>query len=1141
MKILSLRLKNLNALKGEWRIDFSQPPFRDNGLFAITGPTGAGKTTLLDAICLALYHETPRLKSITASANEMMTRHCADCLAEVEFEVKGRCYRAFWSQRRARDKANGALQAPRVELADGDGNILSTQVQDKLKRIQEITGLDFSRFTKSMLLAQGGFAAFLNASANERGELLEELTGSDIYGQISRRTYERAVAEADQLRGLTARAEGVVLLAAEQRQEMQQQLVACEAEMEGAQQQVQQVRQQQQWREALEQATQELAQARLIDQQAEQEMVAAAADLLRLAQSRPAEALQPEYVLWQQAQSRCSDTALQLQALEQQGAAAQQQLIAAHGQADELSRSLARQAQRQLEQLQAAVQQREHWQQAHAHYAGLGERQGVWRGKFGQQAQWRQVLADSSERAHALQDSIAGQQQKLAQQQTGLLSAAETYQQTDRAMGHAAEALQRLLAGRSLPALRSQWQRAQQRLLAAETLQRSAQQLRQYQQSQQQQQVELTGLHVRQGQQQEQLALLQQHVRQQKQRVEDKQHLLLLEQRIQSLEAHRLALQPGDACPLCGAHEHPAILAYQALDPSRTQQALHEQQQALATLETQLQQALQTRAAQAERLQQLALEQADSLLRYQQALEQWQQDAGGFALDGDAWQDTEALQQCRSLQESALRLLSDTLQAVEQAEQALQQQRERHAVAALQQEAARNQLDLQQQALQADQVSLARALQQQAEASQALSQLQQQLLQCCSEWPLPAWQEVDDWLKSRQDEWLSWLENQQDLQQLQQQYQLQQLQCEQAQTQAAQCAARWRQWGAHAAAPLAIDLDRLATAEMLQQCLALATRLGEQQAQLQGQVQQRQVDLLQQQQQLDQARAQWQQALQNSPFASLEAFQAALLPEHESQLLQARQQQLEQSQQRARAVLQAAAQRLDSLQQQAQTRLTLPELRELLQQHEQQYQLLSQQQGARRALLADDDQRRAGQQVLLAQISRQSVTTDLWRRLDGLIGSARGDKFRKFAQGLTLDHLLHLANRHLLRLQGRYQLQRKSSGELELEIIDTWQADVARDTRTLSGGESFLVSLALALALSDLVSHKTSIDSLFLDEGFGTLDGETLEVALEALDKLNASGKMIGVISHVDAMKERIAVQIRVSKQSGLGYSTLSC
>ncbi|MFT6351573.1 MAG: exonuclease SbcC, partial [Neptuniibacter pectenicola] len=189
MKILSLRFKNINSLKNEWKIDFTKSPFIDNGLFAIIGPTGAGKTTILDAICLALYHRTPRLVNISKSTNELMTRGTADALAEVEFEVKGKRYRAFWSQRRSRNQVDGNLQDAKVELADitdsPAGTILASQIKVKSQLIEKISGLDFDRFTKSMMLSQGQFAAFLNADANERAELLEELTGTEIYGLIS--------------------------------------------------------------------------------------------------------------------------------------------------------------------------------------------------------------------------------------------------------------------------------------------------------------------------------------------------------------------------------------------------------------------------------------------------------------------------------------------------------------------------------------------------------------------------------------------------------------------------------------------------------------------------------------------------------------------------------------------------------------------------------------------------------------------------------------------------------------------------------------------------------------------------------------------------------------------------------------------
>ena len=322
-------------------------------------------------------------------------------------------------------------------------------------------------------------------------------------------------------------------------------------------------------------------------------------------------------------------------------------------------------------------------------------------------------------------------------------------------------------------------------------------------------------------------------------------------------------------------------------------------------------------------------------------------------------------------------------------------------------------------------------------------------------------------------------------------------------------------------------------------CSDSITRLAQNIASLAGQQTQVANALVQQRSTLLEAEAAWHTALQTSPFADASAFEAALLSEADRQRLTTLREKLQAAQQRATALLQAAGAKQKRLQEQALTTLPPEDIAAQLVALEAQRSSLSEHIGAQRALLANDDKLRENQQALFDQIGLQSADADIWQRLDGLIGSAKGDKFRKFAQGLTLDHLLHLANRHLARLHGRYLLRRKITGELELDIVDAWQGDTTRDTRTLSGGEGFLVSLALALALSDLVSNKTSIDSLFLDEGFGSLDGDTLEVALTALDSLNASGKMIGIISHVEAMKERIAAQIRVEKGGGVGHSRL--
>ncbi|EBI4516370.1 exonuclease subunit SbcC [Salmonella enterica] len=553
------------------------------------------------------------------------------------------------------------------------------------------------------------------------------------------------------------------------------------------------------------------------------------------------------------------------------------------------------------------------------------------------------------------------------------------------------------------------------------------------------------------------------------------------EARIKDLESQRAHLQSGQPCPLCGSTTHPAIAAYQALELSANQtrrDALEKEVKTLAEEGAALRGQLDALTQQLQRDE----SEAQSLLQEEQALtEEWQTLCATLGVQLQPQED-----------------LAGWLTAAEEHEQQLDQLSQRHAL----------------------QTQIAAHTEQVARFTAQIAQRQASLTADLAQYTLslPAPEDEASWLNERADEAKIWQQRQTEFADLQTQI--------------------------DRLAPLLETLPQTDTADSDDDVpLDNWRQAHDECVSLQSQLQTLQEQTTQEQQRAAEAIAHFDAALKNSPFDSQATFLAALLDEETVTRLEKQQQTLESQLQQAKALSAQSAQALADHQQQPPAGLdptcTAEQLAQRLTQLAQQLRENTTRQGEIRQQIKQDADNRQRQRALMAEMKQASQQVEDWGYLNALIGSKEGDKFRKFAQGLTLDNLVWLANHQLTRLHGRYLLQRKASDALELEVVDTWQADAVRDTRTLSGGESFLVSLALALALSDLVSHKTRIDSLFLDEGFGTLDSETLDAALDALDALNASGKTIGVISHVEAMKERIPVQIKVKKINGLGYSKL--
>lgn len=1212
MRILSLRFKNINSLKGEWRIDFTQSPFIENRLFAITGATGAGKTSLLDAICLALYHQTPRLK-VSATQNQLMTHHTVESLAEVEFDVKGTGYRAFWSQRRAKGQVDGKLQPPKVELAYlADGKILTDKINEKERLITEISGLDFGRFTKSMLLSQGQFAAFLNAKSIERAALLEELTGTEIYGKISQQVFQSHKQARLTLEQLYTQTKDVEILTEPMRQQLHQQLEQLQQQETLLNRQLQQTQQQYHWLQRHQQLQQDLTITRQEKLQADNEIEKQQPQLEKLDKSEPAESLRPVYdniVKQQQILAKTKNTFIQRQQeqkqhqtifLQQQEVVAKsftalQQYKQHYQQTEDLINKtiipLDNQLEQSLHQLQLQQQYAAEQQVAYEHQQQQLEQLHI---ELTESIKCETELTDFFKENRYYQywgEHIAGWQQQLNRQSQlqKQLVAEKQYQCEETSHYHSMKQTlqehcqQTAQLAEKLDEANQQLQQAQQAYQAL-TEQVNVSQLEQSQQAIKnchdtlQQLIRLQDIWLLtdgliQETQNEITHLTQQrtHLEQQHQEVHQlyrqQSTALEMQQKSAILQPFQSVLQDGEPCPLCGSCQHPALTSLTLIPPT-TGQAIDELEQQVALTRQQASDITGHINAIDGQLNKLDKKQTELEHIQQQRHEQWQQLCQSLNI-------LPALSQAGSLtvfiteNEQQQKAIDAHSHHLDMAEKQLRQKQDDHLQIKLAYSQAKHQQQLSEQTL-TNQTERSQQIQKNInQYEQELNDLKDDINHTLKQLELAPVKLglSESWLTERRQEWQCWQEKQQILQQVtqqrhvqeialkQQKQQLQQInqlitsvkaELDQQQSKTAQLQQqRIQLFGdknvIQVRDTLKQELQKIETEynQVLQESQTLQLTLKTNEGELTAIEQQ----LENNEHQLSDMQTTFEGYLAEKQFSDLTAFLDALLPLEQRQCLLALKQQLVDRQTDLQGRLKQLEKEImhhqeNELACSAKT-ITTEQLSTIIEQIQADIKANALQQGELNEQLNADAKRCAKQQSLLQQIKQYEQSVTDWGRLNEMIGSADGSCFRRFAQGLTLDNLVYLANKQLNRLHGRYMLQRKSSEQLELQVIDSWQAEAVRDTQTLSGGESFLVSLSLALALSDLVSHKTSIDSLFLDEGFGSLDAQTLDIALDALDNLNASGKTIGVISHVDAIKERIQVQIKVKKVNGLGISRL--
>ncbi|QSB54980.1 AAA family ATPase [Acinetobacter calcoaceticus] len=1194
MKILSIRIKNLASLSDEHFIDFESAPLAHAGLIAIVGKTGAGKSTILDAMCLALFNRVPRLKDsdgklkdvdgselLTNSPLTVLRRGTGHGFAELCFIAQDqKRYLARWEIKRARENPNGKLQSVQRHLKClTDGVVLADKAKAVDEKVKQITQLSFEQFTRAVLLAQSEVTAFLKARDSERGELLEYLTNSSIFAKIGELAFRKTADIAKQRKQLEEFLGHIEILSDEEIAAFTEQYQQAQENYQKLEQQKNVLDKQQQWFERkakLELEVQAKQQQFQTQQNHHQQLAGEREQLKRLEvfseirpqvfqQTQNLQTLQQLEPQIQQAQIKFNDLVQIFETGQKQYQSAEQEL--------KQTLDFEQQHQPALNQVRQSIQERTFIADE---YKKCKEKRNVLEQKLNPLQQQQNTVQQQIEQLQ--QNQIHLQQQLTQTGQYAVLDKGlsahlhqlgqfiQNYEAIEQQLGNPTLAHQKLSEAKSeleqLTAsvgtveqievkLEQQRKAKEQKLTQITQLDLIQQKIKIYHELYAELQ-QFTEKHSQTSAQEQQLKTVCQLAEQDYQTAKterEKLQQILQQQRLlhtENIEQLRANLKEGEACLVCGSTHHPY-----RIDDSTVSKALFDLQQQ----QEQQAVALEQTKFNAWQSQQHALTQCRAELeQVQKYLSQLK------AKQANLQQDLVQQLSLNQLQIDLAQPPEQTLQALKELRQTAQT-----AISSFDSENLRLTQAIKQQNQLLQHVQRSESL---LNTAQQWQQQVQHIVQCLSESEQHAWQQ-----SSSQTAKQTWSILDARAKQLEQQEQLSQ-RFEQQQQELKMMAANLEQMTKQINEidqnlkdiTLKGQQNNEKAVSLIQQMTGFSdlkphdwliehdakrqhqqtayhaskqrfeqTRQHfEQQKQALDQLKHQHLHTEQHQQQIN---AQIQNWLNGHSDFQAQDFTALI------QINSAQEQEIRNRLNQAERLLSEASSALKTMQEQltdhlqTQPDIEFEKLLNLIQDNIAELKAQLEIRDQLKLKLELHQQNLAKQQQYAEQIQNIQQEEHRWSKISGLIGDAKGKEFRDYAQQYHLDILVEHANQQLAMLSQRYTLKRLDQS-LSLAIIDHDMDGEMRSVSSLSGGESFLTALALSLAIANMASGSMKIESLFIDEGFGTLDASSLHMVMNALDQLQNQGRQVVLISHIQEMHERIPVQIQV-KPLGAGASTI--